>query len=90
MRNLFAFLSSGTAAQTGADGAFDTIIAYASTAVILFGAGIAISGLINMGEGKSQQNAGKQDEGMSKLVGGGIIILIGLTLIPKLADWVKV
>lgn len=69
---------------------FDDILTYASTAVILFGAGIAISGLINMGEGKSQQNAGKQDEGMSKLVGGGIIILIGFALVPKLAELLKV
>ena len=53
-------------------------------AVVAFGGGVAISGLVNYGEGKSQQNAGKQDEGMSKIVGAGIIIAVGLFLVPKL------
>lgn len=53
-------------------------------AVVAFGGGVAISGLVNYGEGKSQQNAGKQDEGMSKIVGGGIIIAVGLFLVPQL------
>lgn len=55
-------------------------------AVVAFGGGVAISGLVNYGEGKSQQNAGKQDEGMSKIVGGGIIIAVGLFLVPQLAS----
>lgn len=55
-------------------------------AVVAFGGGVAISGLVNYGEGKSQQNAGKQDEGMSKIVGGGIIITVGLFLVPKLVS----
>ncbi len=65
---------------------FDTVLSYASMAVTAFGGGVAISGLVNYGEGKSQQNAGKQDEGMSKIVGGGIIIAIGLFLIPELSS----
>lgn len=74
-----------------ADGAgnlafFDKILNFASTAVTCFGAAIGISGIINMGEGKSQQNAGKQDEGMSKIVGGGIIMALGLFLVPQLAE----
>ena len=65
---------------------FDTVIKYASMAVVAFGGGVAISGLVNYGEGKSQQNPGKQDEGMSKIVGGGIIIAVGLFLVPQLAS----
>lgn len=65
---------------------FDTVINFASMAVVAFGGGVAISGLVNYGEGKSQQNAGKQDEGMSKIVGGGIIITVGLFLVPKLVS----
>lgn len=45
-----------------------------------------MGGLLNIGEGKSQQNAGKQDEGMTKLVGGGVIMALGIFLVPKLAD----
>lgn len=66
---------------------FKEIVNVGSLAVIAFGAGIAISGLITFGEGKSNQNAGKQDEGISKLVGGGIIIFVGVILVPKLAEW---
>lgn len=62
----------------------ETVLQYASMGVVAFGGSIAIAGVINMSEGKSQHNAGKQDEGMSKLVGGGAIIAVGLFLVPKL------
>lgn len=62
------------------------LVEYASMGVVAFGAGIGISGLINLGEGKSQQNAGKQDEGMSKIIGGIIIIVIGVFLVPELVS----
>lgn len=64
---------------------FNTIIDFASVAVTAFGAAIAIGGLINIGEGKSQQNAGKQDEGMTKIVGGGVIMALGIFLVPQIA-----
>lgn len=63
---------------------FETVLKFASMGVTAFGAGVAISGIVNYGEGKSQQNAGKQDEGMSKIVGGGIIMVVGLLLVPQL------
>lgn len=69
---------------------FETVLQFASLAVTAFGGGIAISGIINIGEGKSQQNAGKQDEGMSKLVGGGVIIIVGLLLIPQLSSLITI
>ena len=65
-------------------GFFETVLNFASMGVNAFGAGVAISGIVNYGEGKSQQNAGKQDEGMSKIVGGGIIMAVGLLLVPQL------
>ena len=69
---------------------FATVLEFAKLAVMAFGGGIAISGIINIGEGKSQQNAGKQDEGMSKLVGGAVIIIVGLFLIPELKNLITV
>lgn len=66
-------------------GFFDTVLKFASMAVTAFGGGVAISGLVNFGEGKSQQNAGKQDEGMSKIIGGGVIVAVGLLLVPQLS-----
>lgn len=65
---------------------FNDVLSFASIAVSAFGAGVAVSGIINIGEGKSQQNAGKQDEGMSKIVGGGCICMVGIFLVPKIAD----
>ena len=68
----------------------NTVVSYASMAVMVLGAGVAISGLINMSEGKAQHNAGKQDEGMSKIVGGGAIIVIGALLVPQITTLFKV
>lgn len=67
-------------------GFLDTLLKFGAMAVTAFGGGVAISGLINLGEGKSQHNAGKQDEGMSKLIGGGIIIVVGVLLVPQLSS----
>ncbi|MCI6552983.1 MAG: Maff2 family protein [Lachnospiraceae bacterium] len=69
---------------------FNVVLQYASMGVTAFGGGIAISGIINYGEGKSQNNAGKQDEGMSKIVGGGVIIVVGLLLVPQLSTLISI
>lgn len=69
---------------------FEILLNFASMVVTAFGGGIAISGLIDMSAGKSQHNAGKQDEGMSKMVGGGAIIAIGIGLIPQLSSLISV
>jgi hypothetical protein len=69
---------------------FDTILQFGSMAVSAFGGAIAISGLVDMSEGKSQQNAGKQQEGMTKLVGGGAIVSIGVLLVPQLSTLLTV
>ncbi len=64
---------------------FINLISKTSQVIVsAFGAGIAAAGAINFSEGKSQQSQGKQDEGMSKLVGGGAIILIGYFLVPEI------
>lgn len=65
---------------------FNEVLKYASLAVTGFGGSIAIGGLIDFGEGKSQQAAAKQNEGMTKIVGGGIIIIIGVLLVPQLSS----
>lgn len=65
---------------------FNNLLNFASVAVTASGAAVAIAGLLNMGEGKSQQNAGKQDEGMSKIVGGLVIAAVGIFLVPQIGD----
>ena len=65
-----------------------SIIDFASIAVMAFGAAIAFSGVLAIGEGKSQQNAAKQEEGMTKIVGGAIIIVAGLALVPQIGEFI--
>ncbi len=65
---------------------FEEIIRFASMGVMGWGAALAIVGIINFSEGHSQQNAAKKEEGMGKVVGGGVIFLVGLTLVPKIAS----
>ena len=51
---------------------------------------IAVSGVINFGEGKSQQNAAKQDEGITKIVGGLVIMIVGFSLVPQLSGLLSI
>lgn len=60
----------------------ETIQSLAKMAVEAYGLGTAVMGLISFSEGKSQHNAGAQSEGMSKMIGGGIIFIAGMTVIP--------
>ena len=57
-------------------GFFDTIIQFASMGVMAWGAVYAVVGIINFSEGHSQQNAAKKEEGMGKIVGGGVIFAV--------------
>ena len=69
---------------------FETVLKFASRAVTGFGGSIAIGGIIDFGEGKSQQAASKQSEGMTKIVGGGIIVAVGVFLVPQLSSLISV
>lgn len=62
----------------------DTIIEFSTMAVCGLGGSIAISGIIDLGEGRSQQNAAKKDEGISKIVGGCVVIVVGALLVPQI------
>lgn len=54
--------------------------------VMAWGAGLAAVGIINFSEGHSQQNASRKEEGMGKIVGGGVIFAVGLLLIPQISS----
>lgn len=58
----------------------DQILSYASLAVCGWGTAMAVAGIIDFAEGKSQQNAGKKDEGMGKIVSGAVIFALGLAV----------
>ena len=69
---------------------FETVLQFGSMAVAGFGGGVAISGLMDIGQGRSQQAPGKVDEAVSKLVGGGVIIAVGILLVPQLITFLSV
>lgn len=62
----------------------DVIQNLAQISVQAYGLGMALMGLISFAEGKSQHNAGAQSEGVSKMIGGGIVFLAGLMVVPAI------
>jgi hypothetical protein len=71
-------------------GFFDEVIRYASMGVMAWGAGLAVVGIINFSEGHSQQNAAKKEEGMGKIIGGGVIFAVGMLLVPQISTLLSV
>ena len=54
--------------------------------VVGLGAGLGIWGVINLMEGYGNDNAGAKSQGMKQLIAGGGVALIGITLVPLLAN----
>ncbi len=71
-------------------GIFESIINYASMGVMAWGAAYAINGLIIYSEGHKQQSAPKKEEGMGSIVGGGVIFVIGMYLVPQILSLLQV
>jgi len=57
-----------------------------STLVVAIGAGLGVWGVINLLEGYGNDNPGAKSQGIKQLMSGGGIIIIGLQVIPLLAD----
>lgn len=54
--------------------------------VIALGAGLGVWGVVNLLEGYGSDNPGAKSQGMKQLMAGGGIILLGLNLVPLLAN----
>lgn len=54
--------------------------------VMALGAGLAVWGVINLLEGYGADNPASKSQGMKQLMAGGGIVLLGMNLIPLLAD----
>lgn len=67
----------------------DIIQNFAKLAVQVYGGAIALNGLLTFSEGKSQHNAGAQSEGMSKMLGGGVVFLAGSVLVPAIFNMIS-
>ena len=57
--------------------------------VTAIGAGLGAWGVINLLEGYGNDNPGAKSQGIKQLMAGGGIVLIGLKLIPLLANVLK-
>lgn len=71
-------------------GFFDEVLKYASMGVMAWGAVLAVVGIINFSEGHSQQNAARKEEGMGKIIGGGVIFIVGMTLVPQISSLLSI
>ena len=65
---------------------FQSAVGVLQTLVIALGAGLAVWGGINLLEGYGQDNPGAKSQGMKQLIAGGGVALIGITLVPLLAN----
>ena len=65
---------------------FAAAIGLLQTLVIALGAGLGIWGVINLLEGYGNDNPGAKSQGMKQLMAGGGVALIGIILVPLLAD----
>lgn len=54
--------------------------------VIGLGAGLGVWGGVNLMEGYGNDNPGAKSQGVKQLVAGGGVALIGITLVPLLAN----
>ena len=65
---------------------FSSTVGVLQTLVIALGAGLAIWGGINLMEGYGNDNPGAKSQGIKQLMAGGGVALIGMTLVPLLAN----
>lgn len=56
------------------------------TLVTAIGAGLGAWGVVNLMEGYGNDNPGAKSQGIKQLMAGGGIVLIGMKLIPLLAN----
>ena len=56
------------------------------TLVVLIGAGLSLWGVINLLEAYGSDNAAGKSQGIKQLMAGGGIVIIGMRLVPMLAN----
>ena len=65
---------------------FNSAVTSLQTLVVALGAGLGIWGVVNLLEGYGNDNPGAKSQGMKQLMAGGGVALIGMQLIPLLAN----
>ena len=65
---------------------FSSAINTLQTLVVALGAGLGVWGVVNLLEGYGSDNPGSKSQGIKQLMAGGGVVLIGMNLIPLLAN----
>ena len=65
---------------------FNSVIEVLQTLVVALGAGLGVWGAVNLLEGYGGDNPSAKSQGMKQLMAGGGIVLLGMNLIPLLAN----
>lgn len=65
---------------------FASAITTLQTLVVALGAGLGVWGVVNLLEGYGSDNPGAKSQGMKQLMAGGGVALIGILLVPQLAN----
>ena len=65
---------------------FNAAVDVMKTVVVALGGGLGVWGAVNLLEGYGGDNPSAKSQGMKQLVAGGGVVLIGITLVPQLAN----
>lgn len=65
---------------------FNAAVDVMKTVVVALGGGLGVWGAVNLMEGYGGDNPSAKSQGMKQLVAGGGVALIGITLVPQLAN----
>ncbi|RGB85878.1 conjugal transfer protein [Faecalibacterium prausnitzii] len=65
---------------------FNAAVDVMKTVVVALGGGLGVWGAVNLLEGYGGDNPSAKSQGMKQLVAGGGVALIGITLVPQLAN----
>ena len=65
---------------------FNAAVDVMKTVVVALGGGLGVWGAVNLLEGYGGDNPSAKSQGMKQIVAGGGVALIGITLVPQLAN----
>ena len=65
---------------------FNAAVDVMKTVVVALGGGLGVWGAVKLLEGYGGDNPSAKSQGMKQLVAGGGVALIGITLVPQLAN----
>lgn len=65
---------------------FNAAVDVMKTVVVALGGGLGVWGAVNLLEGYGGDNPSAKSQGMKQLMAGGGVALIGITLVPQLAN----